>query len=65
MHFQLAIQILIMLVEKYIERELQVLANSLEDPLFHGPPRKKTSLLYPPSKPNMFLSVVVVYNYFG
>jgi hypothetical protein len=33
--------------------------------LFHGPPRNKTLLLYPLPKLNMFLSVVVVHNYFG
>jgi hypothetical protein len=52
-------------VVKYIERAFRVLANSLEDLLFHGPPRNKTLLLYPPPKPNMFPPVVVVYNYFG
>jgi hypothetical protein len=31
---------------------------------FHGPPRNKTLLLYPPPKPNMFPPVVVVHNYF-
>jgi hypothetical protein len=48
-----------------IDRVLQVLANSLEDLLFHGHPRNKTMLLYSPLKPNMFLLVVDVYNYFG
>jgi hypothetical protein len=31
----------------------------LEDPLFCGPPRNKTLLLYPPLKPNMLPPVVV------
>jgi len=61
----LAIPIRIMTVAKLIARAQRGLANSLAGPWCRGALRNKTVWPFPPLKPSMLQSALVVLNYFG